>query len=473
MLRLLKIWLKDIRFWLLLFFMVRLINISYPPLEVAHNWRQTTVCMVARNFYENDANILYPRIDIAGEKSGITGMEFPLLNYGMYLVSEIFGYSHWSGRLINLIISTLGIWFFYLLVRFFFDERKAWFAALLLLSSLWFMYSRKAMPDTFSVSIALGALLTAVHYLYPSRASGWRDALQLLLFLILFVAGVGSKIPAGLVLAPLVLVFFDKTVRLKRKLWLGLVFLISLIPVGWWYFVWVPGLNETYQFRHFFMGTDAVTGWNDLVHHPGGLAKQFYDVPLKYSGFAVFLLGLILIFRNRETRMKRVFFTGLILLIPYVISGGFTFIRHSYYMIPFVPYMALVAAFALDRLPWKNWAIVILVLVCAENLLNQVQDFRLKPKDAVILQLDQELDRYIPQSALIAVNSGEVPTPMYFAHRKGWVCPDDQLADPSYRADLKEKGCVMIVVLKRSFGTDIQLPLQVLASNRDWTFYRL
>ena len=69
-----KLYLKDIRFWILLFFVVRLYGIFFPPLEVSHNWRQTTVTMVARNFVEDGADILHPKIDIAGEKSGITGM---------------------------------------------------------------------------------------------------------------------------------------------------------------------------------------------------------------------------------------------------------------------------------------------------------------------------------------------------------------------------------------------------------------
>ncbi|MFM6983581.1 MAG: hypothetical protein ACKOXF_05580, partial [Chitinophagaceae bacterium] len=80
-------YLKDIRFWIIVFFIVRLYGIMFPPLEVSHNWRQTTVTMVARNFTEDGAHLLYPKIDIAGEKSGITGMEFPVLNYLIYLVS--------------------------------------------------------------------------------------------------------------------------------------------------------------------------------------------------------------------------------------------------------------------------------------------------------------------------------------------------------------------------------------------------
>jgi len=50
---------SDIRFWILIFFAIRLFGITNPPLEIAHNWRQTTVTMVARNFYETKTNIFY------------------------------------------------------------------------------------------------------------------------------------------------------------------------------------------------------------------------------------------------------------------------------------------------------------------------------------------------------------------------------------------------------------------------------
>jgi hypothetical protein len=100
----LKALVLNYKVWVIAFFILRLYHITNPPLEVAHNWRQTTVTMAARNFLEVDPNILLPRIDIAGEKTGITAMEFPILNYLIYLLSLIFGYAHWYGRLINLVI---------------------------------------------------------------------------------------------------------------------------------------------------------------------------------------------------------------------------------------------------------------------------------------------------------------------------------------------------------------------------------
>jgi hypothetical protein len=72
--------LADIRFWILLFAIIRLVNITLPPVEVGHNWRQSTVLMVARNFFEGPFDLMHPKVDMAGDLSGITGMEFPLLN---------------------------------------------------------------------------------------------------------------------------------------------------------------------------------------------------------------------------------------------------------------------------------------------------------------------------------------------------------------------------------------------------------
>ena len=153
---------SDIRFWIIVFFMMRMYGITLPPAEVGHAWRQVTVNMVARNFYETDPNIFFPRVDFAGEKTGITGMEFPLLNYLIYLVSLLAGFDHWYGRLINLAVTSAGLYFFFLLLRKFLGEKIAFYSTLVLLSSIWFNYARKIMPDTFSMALVFMGMYMAV-----------------------------------------------------------------------------------------------------------------------------------------------------------------------------------------------------------------------------------------------------------------------------------------------------------------------
>jgi 4-amino-4-deoxy-L-arabinose transferase-like glycosyltransferase len=185
----------DIRFWIILFFIIRLFGITNPPLEVAHNWRQTTVTMVARNFYEIDSNILFPRIDIAGEKTGITGMEFPIFNYLIYLISLVFGYQHWYGRLLNLIVSSFGIYFFSLLVKKYFSSKTSLYSSIILIVSVWFIFSRKIMPDTFSMSLIFMGFYYGTNYF--EKRSGLK---HLLLYFFLTTLGMLAKLPCGYIL---------------------------------------------------------------------------------------------------------------------------------------------------------------------------------------------------------------------------------------------------------------------------------
>ena len=85
-------------------------------------------------------------------------MEFPLLNYGIYLIADFFGYQHWYGRLLNLIVSSIVVWYFYRLVRDHVSEKVALPSTLALLASSWLIFSRKMMPDTFCMALMLIAL---------------------------------------------------------------------------------------------------------------------------------------------------------------------------------------------------------------------------------------------------------------------------------------------------------------------------
>ena len=103
---------QDIRSIIVFFFLICLFGITNPPLERNHNWRQVTTNMYARNFLEIDNNILYARVDMAGDLTGITAKEFPFFNYLIYMAAEVFGWQHWYGRLISLVITCFGIYFF-------------------------------------------------------------------------------------------------------------------------------------------------------------------------------------------------------------------------------------------------------------------------------------------------------------------------------------------------------------------------
>ena len=466
-----KLW-NDIRFWILLAFVVRLFGITNPPLEVGHNWRQTTVAMVARNFHEVDNNIFYPRVDMAGEKTGITGMEFPIYNYMIYGISILFGYDHWYGRLLNLMVSSCGIWFFYLLIRKYFKENVAFPATILLLVSIWFQYSRKIMPDTFSTSFIIIGIYYGTQYLdFVHRRF---SLIYLLMSAACISVGVLAKLPSGFMLVVFVLFVFDRSLPFNRRFIFSLASLVALLPAALWYFLWVPHLVDSFGFWHFFMGEDIVTGCRELIQYFPKAMKIFYAGALKYTGFVVFVMGLFSIVKTRNTRLTSVFFLSTVSFLFVIIKAGRTFAHHDYYIIPFVPVMALTAAYGLSIIKMRTWANVLLIAISMEGIANQQHDFFIRDKEKGILQLESDLDKVCDRTDLILINSGNYPTPLYFAHRKGWVMSNAEVKDLGNMDSLACHGLKYVVILKRTFGSEVLLDsTQRVVNSDDYTIYRL
>lgn len=463
--------LTNIKFWLITFFIIRLIGITNPPIETSHNWRQTVVTMVARNFLEVDNNILYPRIDITGEKSGITGMEFPLLNYLIYIVSNILGYEHWYGRLINLIFSTFGIWYFYKILNKYFTPALAFNASIILLCSLWFSFSRKIMPDTFSMSFILASIYYGSNYL--DAKSNFKPILNLLLYAFLLVCGSLSKLPAPYLLIVFAIFMVNHQIPTKRKIIFFIVSTLTLIPTLIWYFYWVPYLVETYGFFHFFMGKSLMEGITDISNHLPQVLDKFYNNAFKYIGFIFFIYGLALSILKKQKVMLYIFGLCFLSFLVIVLKAGAVFAEHNYYIIPFVPVMALIVGYAISNFKNKKIAVVILILIGVENLTNQQHDFFINQKEVAITQLEIDLNKVSEINDLIAINSINYPTPMYFAHRKGWLSNNQDLKDVEYINGLRSKGLKCIVILKKKFGTEVKLNLPIAIENEDYCIYKV
>lgn len=436
-------WAGDIRAWLLLFALVRLFGIANAPLETAHNWRQTTVLMVARNYHEGGIDLLHPRVDMAGEKSGITGMEFPLLPAAIALQAKLFGFAHWHARLLMLLIGSLGIWAFHQLLKRYTDELIAFWSALALIASLWFMYSRKVMPDVFALSLVLLGLHAASRCLDAHRP--WLNGAMAALFIML---GALSKLPAGCLLAVLPLMIASHEVSGARRWWLGLAIALGLLPVSWWYFVHVPYLNALGDYEHFFMGMSMREGARSLLDHWGRTLDNFYFDALRFSGFAATLMGLAVAIRRR---MDAVLWCALACSIAFtavMLKAGEAFWKHAYYVLPFVPVMAMLAGVAIAAIPKHGWRVAAMALLCAEGLASQWNDFCISPDFAPQLGLEAAMDRVSTRAELIVVNSAAIPTPLYMAHRKGWTASSSDLMRPAFLDSLAALGCKHAVVLR-------------------------
>lgn len=424
----------DIRFWLLMFFLIRLIHITQPPLESSHNWRQTFTTMIARNFYENDADIFKPTIDYSGDQCGIIGAEFPVFSYSVALISRVTGYYHWIGRLLNLIISTLGIYCFYLIILQFFNRRLAMYASILLLMSIWLMFSRKIMPDTYSVSLTLFSLYFGVKYL--SRGKKY----NILLFFIFGALGVLAKLPAMMVLSVMIILVFSNAYQKTRRIQVVIAGTIIVLLAYGWYFIYVPHLVGLYGNKLYFTRSFA-EGFQDILEYQRGTFRKFYfDAFQGFSGFILFVSGLIFAFIRKQNKLINVLFIHLFFLIIYVLKTGFVFATHSYYIIPFVPLMALFGGYALSEIRIKWLGTALLVFASAESFANQQHDVRIRKNDQIKLKYESLSARYIPDDALVLTNGGMSTTQLYFIHRKGWTLENQKINDPEVISDLQKRG---------------------------------
>ncbi|MFA8300339.1 MAG: ArnT family glycosyltransferase [Hyphomicrobiales bacterium] len=444
----------DIKFWILLYFIIQLFSVTHPPLEGAENWRQTTGIMIYKNFYEVDANIFYPRLDNAGENSGILGTEFCTLQYLSYIIARLLGFQDWYGRLINMIISSLGIFFFYRIVLLFFNKKHAFLSAFLLLNSIWFMYNRKSMPDTYSVALAMISIYYGIRYLHENNNR------YLITYFFIGLIGILSKLPAILPFMIFLLIFFNKGIRLRTRFYFALASSIILLITVVWYFYWVPYLNSKYGFDHYFMGVSTTEGIKEIISNWKETLKVIYfSSYVGYIGFMIFLAGLFYSIKDKQRKISYPLLVLSLGMIVFIIKSGWNFCSHPYYMIPFLPIMSVVGAYFLSEIKLK-WAFyVLLIAFTGESIANQQHELFIRDKETYKLEFKNITDKFSTRQDLFATNGGINPQQLYFMNRKGWTFPTSDYNKPKLIPKIINLGCHYLFINKRKGNIELDFPI--------------
>jgi Dolichyl-phosphate-mannose-protein mannosyltransferase len=442
--RLLAKLVNNIFFWIALFFLVHLIGIWNPPIEAAHSWRQATGLMVARNYFEGNTSFWYPMVDETSGGTGIIGMEFPLLYYIQGKLGVLFGFHAGIGRLLNVLISTLGLVYFYALLRRFATEKIAFYSTLLLMVSCFFMYSRKVMPDTE----ALAVYIIGIYYFFEALRFGrWKDVLLSFMMLSLGLLLKISVLP----LLAFVVFAYVKTSNEPKKTGVFLIPFISLIPACIWYFIWNPYLAAHFG-SWYNLGGGLMNGGKAFIESPFLLLQQLVFHPfVSYLAFGLCLYGVIRLAKQGvfwAWKLSLPLF--LVLFTGYALKAGVIFLTHEYYILPMVPLLAILGGYALSTLGKFSW--VFMLLISIEAIGNQLYDFRLNRSEAYKLELGHLAERYIPTQALVAINGNSNPQELYFLGRKGWNLSDNTLRQKGVVNDLTAKGCSYLVVNKRTLS---------------------
>ena len=447
-----------------LFFLIRLIGITNPPLEIAHNWRQVTGLMVARNYLEIDPTFWFPRVDETNGLTGIIGMEFPLLNYLHYLVSLVFDYQHWYGRIINLIISSIGIYYFYRLVREKLNSKTAYFSTIFLLGSIWFIYSRKMMPDTFSMSIGFIGLYYCSQYLKNVSVKNFT------LFFIFILLAFLTKISAVICIVGIPFLTYNIQSK-KNKIIAYAATVIALIVCYLWYFSWNYHLADVYG-SWYNSGSNIISGAKALTGDIGETFKRFYFSSFQsYFAFILLIYSIVIFVIRKQYKILFFLMVSMILFGLYMAKSGAIFYIHSYYIIPIVPVFAISIGHYVASIKNKYIALSIISLFLIESLANQQHDLFIKKSEEYKLTLEQLVSKHIGNDELVAVNGNGNPQELYLSHRKGFVLQNHELTNAEKMNSIKVKGCRYLIINRHTYHNSLNY--QEIYNNKDYRIYKL
>jgi 4-amino-4-deoxy-L-arabinose transferase-like glycosyltransferase len=460
--------LKNPLFWICLLFAIRLYHVNYPPMG-AHIMRQTMTLGVARNYLEWDANFFRPRTLLCDSRTGIFAQEFPIFNYLIFLGWKIFGDENWVFRIINLIATSFGLYWFYHIVKRILNDRAALFAMIMFGCSIAFSYTWKAMPDTFSVSIALGGVYYGWNCL-TQPTPGWKSWT---LFFLFSALGILSKIPAASTLALLVYPFFSKDVIQRNKLPVILLGTAAIGLMAAWYFLWVPWAERTYG-HYLFYPQSLKEGWKQIVDAGYGTYERFEALAFQSRViFYICVAGLLtlLVRRDRVLLILSWIFSSVVFLY-FMIKAGFVFSSHEYYIIPYIPILAILGSYAIDYwLPRRDWlTLTIAIIIACIELYPQMNSFFLNTEEQKYLRLESLCDKYIEKDAKILTSwhDGSVVM-LYFCHRKGWS-DDERWMDEDWIAGEANVGMEYVVVER--FRASKMLSLPIVYQDQDFIIYK-
>ena len=381
-------------------------------------------------------------VDETSGGTGIIGMEFPLMYYIQGKLGVLFGFHAGIGRLLNVLISTLGLAYFFALVRRFASEKTAFYATLLLMVSCFFMYSRKVMPDTE----ALAVYLIGIYYFFEALRFGrWKDVLLSFMMLSLGLLLKISVLP----LLAFVVFAYVKTSNEPKKPGVFLIPFLSLIPACIWYFIWNPYLAQHFG-SWYNLGGGLMDGGRAFLESPFLLLQQLVFHPfVSYLAFGLCLYGVIRLAKHGVSWAWKISLPlFLVLFSGYALKSGVIFLTHEYYILPAVPLLAILGGYALSSLGKYAW--VLMLCISMEAIGNQLYDFRVNKSEAYKLGLGPIADRYIPTDALVAINGNSNPQELYLLGRKGWNLSDETLRQKAMVNELTGKGCSYLVINKRT-----------------------
>jgi len=307
-----------------------------------HQWAQCDRASVALNFSRDTYNILKPQIHFQSRGDGITGMEFPFVNYTVGMLYRIFGFHEFIYRVVMSIIITLGLFaafmMSFLLIK---NIYYAFYSVLLfLLSPVLLYYTPNFIPDTAS----LGLMLIA-WYIYIK----WRTQPSLkFIFLLILIITLSCLIKITGIISVITMIIITLLELLQKNKYgiekssliriLASLFIPLLLTTIWYYYAnWLSIKHGSAAFLlHWRPVKDIDQVFYFLSEIKKTWFKQYYSKYFYY--FLVFTIPILILMRKHCNmlllRITLLLWMGNIIFFILMLEQ---FPNHDYYIIALLP----------------------------------------------------------------------------------------------------------------------------------------
>jgi hypothetical protein len=408
-----------------------------------HAWRQAYTQTTINNFYEEDFNILHPKINNRGNTDGIFRMEFPLMQWLIAGLYKIFGSHLIITRIFIFIIGLFSILGIYkLLLNLLKNDILALIGAWAFnFSPSFFYYTINPHPDNLALCFSIWGLA------FFFKWNNDKSVKTLVLSSIFLCLGALCKLPFILYYSVPFMYLFLQWLRKENKtkaiIVNGFVIFGLIIFQLAWYINAIPNWKGNGIVQGLLDNkTPASKLFNYLQHN---LFSTLPELLLNYGSVLFFIAGFFYIIKNKA--FKKPFFP-IFLVWSFSILAYFLFEInmiarvHDYYLFPFMPILFILISYGAFNLLnsnikfFKYLTIFLLLLLPATAYMRM--HTRWNPdspgfnKDLLVYK--DELRKAVPKNELCIVGNDESNSIFfYYIDKKGWsfdcnFLPADSLA---------------------------------------------
>ncbi len=394
-----------------------------------HVWRQVQTQTTINNFYEEDFNILNPRLNTRGDDDGIVRLEFPIMQWSFAGVYKLFGKHLIITRILSFLIGLLSVFGMYFLLHWLFDNPVvgvcgAWAFNF---SPIFYYYTVNPMPDNLALCFGIWGLATFIAYLANNKP------VTLLVSALLLSLGTLTKLPFVIFFAvPFFYFLFNiKSYNQKQLVMIIILFaLVLIMPLSWYLWV-IPGWGTEGGVVTGVLGNqlDITTIFYYIQHN---LISTLPELLLNYAAVPFFIAAFYFLWRNRVSTnliFKAFALTGFALIAYFFFEINVISTVHDYYLFPFMPVLFILVAYGAYQLmgsdkPYLTYVVYILLLTLPLTAYLRMKDrWNMESpgfnKDFLVYK--NELRDLVPKDALcVAGNDHTKVIYFYYVDKKGW-----------------------------------------------------